>query len=174
MSVHAQAQPGSTQKHCARTARHEARLLSTTLRAHAPKQPTTPHSRATPAPTQAHRRCPRATARSSTVNLPRSAPSRHCPAGGKGAIRQTHAAVAKHKARTRERPQIPPPPRTRAQTHVYTRTECQPLSLVLDTGRSGGHGGRALDGGPAHTHKATDANPWRSQPTRSREAPDRL
>ena len=150
MSVHAQAQTRSTQKHYARTTRHETRLLSTTLRAHAPKQPTTSHSRATPAPTQAHRRCPRATARSSTVNLTRTAPSRHCAAVGKGAIRQTHAAVAKHKARTHERPQIPPPPRTRAHAHVYARTEGPPLSLVPDTGRAG-HGGRALDRGGRRT-----------------------
>ena len=104
-----------------------------------------------PKPTQAHRRCPRTTTRSP---ISRSAPCRTCAAGGTGAIRrQTHAAVAKHKARTRERPQIPPPPRTRAHAHVYARTECQPLSFVLDTGRAGGHGGRAIDRGAGAHNK---------------------
>ena len=167
MSMHAQAQTRNTQKHYARTTRHETRLLSTTLRAHAPTQPTTPHSRATPAPTQAHQRCPRATARSSTATLARSAPSRHCAAGGKGAIRQTHAAVAKHKARTRERPQIPRP-RAHEHTHTYTRAPSVNHSrrCWIRGGRAGTGGARST-GGPAHTKPQT-----RISPTRSREAPD--
>ena len=160
MSAHAQAHTRSTQKY-ARTTRHETSLLSTTLRAHAPKQPTTPHSRATPAPTQAHQRCPRATARSSTATLTRSAPSRHCPAGGKGAIRQTRGGCKTQGTHTRA-PANPPSP---AHTSTRTRIRARRVSTALvgaGYGAGGGHGGRALDRG-AGAHKATESQ-------RSREA----
>ena len=159
--MHARTQTRNTQNHYARTTRHDTRLLSTTLRAHAPKQPTTPHSRATPAPTQAHQRCPRATARSSTVNLTRSAPSRHCPAGGKGAICQTHAAVAIHKARTR----APANPPTTAHTSTRTRIRAHRVSTTLvGAGYGAGTGGARSTGGQAHTKQRF------GEPTWSREA----
>ena len=70
----------------------------------------------------------------------------------RGAIRQTHGAVAKHNARALEYK------RTRIRAHP----RFLPLSLVLDTGRAGGHGGRAIDRG-AGTHKATESDANRTR-----------
>ena len=173
MSVHAQAQTRNTQKHYARTTRHETRLLSTTLRAHAPKQPTTPHSRATPAPTQAHRRCPRATARSSTVNLTRSAPSRHCPRGWQGRNPSDTRGGCKTQGTHTRAPANPPTP---AHTSTRTRIRAHQASttLVVAGYGAGGRtrGARARPGG-RRTQSNRRESVARSQPTRSREAPDR-
>ena len=156
MSVHAQAQTRSTQKHYARTTRHDTRLLSTTLRAHAPKQPTTPHSRATPAPTQAHRRCPRATALLSTGNLTRSAPSRHCAAGGKGAIRQTHARRLQNTRHAHASARKSPHPRAHEHTHTYMLApRVHHSRWCWIRGGPAGTGGARSTGGPAHTKQQT-------------------